>query len=85
MGVQATAEGTDVIEPSELYHLDDLFSDVERTLKDRVRQFCDKEIVPVANERWQVAESMTQSRPVPVQVHRAAAAADAKLLRRSAK
>lgn len=68
MGVQATAEGTDVIEPSELYHLDDLFSDVERTLKDRVRQFCDKEIVPVANERWQVAESMTDLLPGVVEL-----------------
>ena len=57
-----------MIEPSELYHLDDLFSDEERALKDRLRQFCDKEVVPVANERWQAAESMTDLLPGVVEL-----------------
>ncbi len=57
-----------MIEPSELYHLDDLFSDEERVLKDRIRQFCDKEVVPVANERWQAAESMTDLLPGVVEL-----------------
>jgi glutaryl-CoA dehydrogenase len=56
-------KGTDVNEPSELYHLDDMLSDEDRELQQRVRRFCDEKVVPVANERWERAESMTDLLP----------------------
>jgi glutaryl-CoA dehydrogenase len=52
-----------VIEPTELYHLDDMLPEQDRAVKDRVRAWCDKEVVPHANARWEAAESMTDLLP----------------------
>lgn len=52
-----------MIHPAELYHLDDMLTDEDRAVKDRVREFCDNKIVPVANTRWEHAESMTDLLP----------------------
>jgi glutaryl-CoA dehydrogenase len=57
-----------MIEPSELYHLDDLLSDEDRELQLRLRRFCDEKVVPVANERWERAESMTDLLPGVVEL-----------------
>lgn len=41
---------------TDFMHLDDLLSDDERALRDRVRQVCDEKIVPIAHEWWEAAE-----------------------------
>jgi glutaryl-CoA dehydrogenase len=61
-------EGIDVNEPSELYHLDDLLPDEDRELQQRLRRFCDEKVVPVATERWERAESMTDLLPGVVEL-----------------
>jgi glutaryl-CoA dehydrogenase len=38
------------------YHIDDLLSDDEREVRDRVRSFCDKEVLPIINDYWERAE-----------------------------
>jgi glutaryl-CoA dehydrogenase len=38
-----------------LYEFDDLLTDAEREVRDRVRTWCDKEVLPIANEYWQAA------------------------------
>jgi glutaryl-CoA dehydrogenase len=45
-----------MIDPGELYHLDDLLSDEERNVRDRVRSFCRDEVLPIVNEHWERAE-----------------------------
>jgi glutaryl-CoA dehydrogenase len=42
--------------PLDLFVLDDLLSDEERELRNRVREFCDREIVPIINSYWERAE-----------------------------
>jgi glutaryl-CoA dehydrogenase len=44
--------------PQELdfYLFDDLLSDHERSIRDRVRQFCDEEVVPIINPYWERGE-----------------------------
>lgn len=66
--VAGAAEGTDVHEPAELYHLDDLLSEEDRALQQRLRRFCDEKVVPVANGRWERAESMTDLLPGVVEL-----------------
>lgn len=46
----ATERGLD------FYHLDALLTPEERTLRERLRVFCDEEIVPVINGYWERAE-----------------------------
>lgn len=51
MGVElAMAQGTD------FYHLDDLLSEEERAVRDRVRAWGDKEVIPLVNDYWSRAE-----------------------------
>ena len=40
----------------DLYRIDDLLDDRERAVRDRVRTWCDKDVVPVINDFWQRAE-----------------------------
>ncbi|MBW3603576.1 MAG: acyl-CoA dehydrogenase family protein [Actinobacteria bacterium] len=46
-------KGTAVIDASELYHLDDMLTDDERAVRDRVRDFCRTEVLPIANDHWE--------------------------------
>jgi glutaryl-CoA dehydrogenase len=46
----STSLGTDY------YLLDELLTDEERRVRDRVREFCDREVIPVMNEYWDKAE-----------------------------
>lgn len=41
---------------TDLYAVDDLLSDEERATRDRVRAFCDDELIPVAGDLWERAE-----------------------------
>ena len=41
---------------SDLFLLDDLLSDRERAVRDRVRRFCDEEVLPVINDHWERAQ-----------------------------
>jgi glutaryl-CoA dehydrogenase len=43
-------------EPTDFYLVDELLSDEERAIRDRLRAFCDAEVIPVANEYWERAE-----------------------------
>jgi glutaryl-CoA dehydrogenase len=40
----------------DFYRLDDLLTDAEREVRDRVRAFCDKEVTPIINDYWERAE-----------------------------
>jgi glutaryl-CoA dehydrogenase len=42
--------------PTDFYRIDDLLSDAEREVRDRVRTFCDKEVTPIINDYWERAE-----------------------------
>jgi glutaryl-CoA dehydrogenase len=41
---------------TDYYLLDDLFTDEERAVRDRVRAFADREVIPVINEYWNKEE-----------------------------
>ena len=41
---------------SDLYRTDDLLTDEEQAVRDRVRRFCDEEVRPVINGYWERAE-----------------------------
>jgi glutaryl-CoA dehydrogenase len=41
---------------SDFYRIDDLLTDDEREIRDRVRTFCDKEVLPIINDYWERAE-----------------------------
>jgi glutaryl-CoA dehydrogenase len=41
---------------TDYYLLDELFTDEERAVRDRVRAFADAEVIPVINEYWEKAE-----------------------------
>ncbi|HZD37968.1 MAG TPA: acyl-CoA dehydrogenase family protein [Actinomycetes bacterium] len=47
-------EGSDL--PIDFYRIDDLLTDDEREIRDRVRSFCDKEVLPIINDYWERAE-----------------------------
>jgi glutaryl-CoA dehydrogenase len=56
-----TAHAPSNLEPlatpgTDFYLVDALLTAEERTLRDRVRQFCDTEIIPVINDYWDRAE-----------------------------
>src|SRR3954468_6599573 len=42
--------------PTDLYLTDELLSDEERALRDRLRDFCAREVTPVINDYWERAE-----------------------------
>jgi glutaryl-CoA dehydrogenase len=41
---------------TDYYQLDDLLSDDERAIRDRVRAFADREVLPIINDYWERAE-----------------------------
>lgn len=41
---------------ADLYLLDELLTDEEREVRDKVRAFCDRELIPVMGEYWDRAE-----------------------------
>jgi glutaryl-CoA dehydrogenase len=41
---------------TDYYLLDELFTDEERMIRDRVRSFADAEVIPIINEYWEKAE-----------------------------
>ncbi len=45
-----SASGTD------FYLIDDLLSEEERNIRDKVRAFCDREVIPIINDYWERAE-----------------------------
>ena len=52
-----------VTDPGDLYQLEDLLSDSEREVRDRVRTFCRDEVLPIANEYWERAEYPAELMP----------------------
>ena len=42
--------------PIDFYQIDDLLTDDERQIRDRVRSFCDKQVLPIINDYWERAE-----------------------------
>lgn len=42
--------------PTDYYLMDELLTAEEREVRDRVRAFCDKEVIPIINEYWERAE-----------------------------
>ena len=51
-----TAEDLGRSRATDFYAVDDVLSDHERAVRDRVRAFCDDELIPVAGEHWEAAE-----------------------------
>ena len=45
-----SARGTD------FYLMDELLSEEERNIRDKVRAFCDREVIPIINDYWERAE-----------------------------
>ena len=48
------AENKDL--PIDFYRIDDLLTVQEREIRDRVRNFCDKRVLPIINDYWERAE-----------------------------
>ncbi|MGH3147358.1 MAG: acyl-CoA dehydrogenase family protein, partial [Rubrobacter sp.] len=48
---------------TDFYLLDELLTEEEREVRDRVRSFCDREVIPVMNEYWDRAEFPFQMIP----------------------
>src|SRR5919197_3228672 len=42
--------------PTDFYRIDELLGDQERAVRDRVRAFCDREVLPIINDYWERAE-----------------------------
>lgn len=45
-----------VLQELDFYHFDALLTAEERALRERVRAFCDEEVVPIINDYWERAE-----------------------------
>ena len=41
---------------TDFYLIDDLLSEEERSIRNKVRVFCNKEVIPIINEYWERAE-----------------------------
>jgi glutaryl-CoA dehydrogenase len=41
---------------ADFYLIDDLLTEAERAVRDKVRAFCDREVVPIINDYWERAE-----------------------------
>src|SRR5438309_6636357 len=41
---------------TDFYLMDELLSSEERSIRDKVRTFCDKEVIPIINDYWERAE-----------------------------
>src|SRR5438270_4659600 len=50
--------GTEVkqVVETDFYLMDELLTDEERRIRDKVRQFCDNEVIPIINDYWERAE-----------------------------
>ncbi len=60
------------IQPSlhtDFYLMDELLTAEERAVRDKVRAFCDKEILPIINEYWERAEFPFQLIPKFAELH----------------
>src|SRR3954447_4531789 len=44
------------VEPTDFYLVDELLTEEEREIRDRLRSFCDAEVCPVINDYWERAE-----------------------------
>src|SRR4051812_35947777 len=42
--------------PTDLYLSDELLADADREIRDRLRDFCAREVTPVANDYWERAD-----------------------------
>ncbi len=40
---------------TDFYYMDEFLSEEERTLRDKVRNFCDQEVIPIINDYWERA------------------------------
>ncbi len=40
----------------DFYLMDELLTEEERRIRDKVRDFCDREVIPVINDYWERAE-----------------------------
>jgi glutaryl-CoA dehydrogenase len=54
--MSAAAEHEDAMVADDYYPLDQTLSDDERELRDRLRQFGDREVLPIVNDYWERAE-----------------------------
>ncbi|HEU5013621.1 MAG TPA: acyl-CoA dehydrogenase family protein [Roseiflexaceae bacterium] len=63
MTVRSAEHGVD------FYRLDDLLTDDEREIRDRVRAFCDVEITPIINHYWERAEFPFELIPKMAELH----------------
>jgi glutaryl-CoA dehydrogenase len=41
---------------TDFYLMDELLSEEERSIRDKVRAFCDREVIPIINDYWEKAE-----------------------------
>src|SRR5437016_14358588 len=41
---------------TDFYLMDELLTEEERRIRDKVRAFCDKEVIPIINDYWERAE-----------------------------
>lgn len=41
---------------TDFYLIDELLTEEERGIRDKVRAFCDKEVIPIINDCWERAE-----------------------------
>ncbi|HEV7129737.1 MAG TPA: acyl-CoA dehydrogenase family protein, partial [Ktedonobacterales bacterium] len=41
---------------TDFYLMDELLTPDERAIRDKVRAFCDREVIPIINEYWEKAE-----------------------------
>ena len=41
---------------TDFYLMDELLTEQERSIRDKVRNFCDKEVIPIINDYWERAE-----------------------------
>ena len=55
-GERADTDGEEVAPSEDYYLLDETLSDEERAIRDRVRAFGDREVLPIINEYWERAE-----------------------------
>ncbi|MFI5272556.1 MAG: acyl-CoA dehydrogenase family protein [Ktedonobacterales bacterium] len=55
-GTAPSPEGIALSQGTDFYRLDQLLTAEERAVRDRVRQFCDVEVIPIINGYWERAE-----------------------------
>src|SRR5579863_7026918 len=53
--VQSVKDATQA-EGVDFYLMDELLTEAERSVRDKVRAFCDQEVIPIINDYWERAE-----------------------------